>query len=101
MATELWSFTFVDFLVSLSAVLSFEGVSFADFRDLAFDAPLFFLSYSGGAVGWGKKLQPRLRIEFTQDERTFKLYMYSQGNPKTNERSSQPRKKQTTKFSLP
>lgn len=100
MAAELWSFTFVDFLVSLSAVLSFEGVSFADVRELAFDAPFFFF-LDGGAVGWGKKMQPRLRIEFTQDERTFKLYMYSQGNPKTNERSSQPRKKQTTKFSLP
>jgi hypothetical protein len=84
----------------LSAVLSFEGFSFADVRDLAFDAPSFFLSDSG-AVAWGKKMQPRLRIKFTQGERTFKLYMYSQGNPKTNERSSQPRKKQTTKFGLP
>jgi hypothetical protein len=54
LAAELWSFIFVDFLVSLSAVLSFDGFSFAAVNDLAFAELSFFLSDSG-AVGWDKK----------------------------------------------
>jgi hypothetical protein len=54
LAVELWSFISVDFSASLSALLSFDGLLFAAVNEVAFDAPSFFLSYSG-EVGWGKK----------------------------------------------